>query len=71
MVGKAQVSMGDNSVKNSRIKIPKTHAQLHIIGRKSTQFQMNPMTDVGRVGKTRSLGRTAGWTDGRTEGRTE
>ena len=30
MVGKIEVSMGDNSLKNSRIKIPKSHAHLHI-----------------------------------------
>ena len=33
--------------KNSRIKILKPYAHLHIIGRKSTKFQMNPMKDVG------------------------
>ena len=46
--------MGDNSVQNSRIKILKPHAHLHIIGKKSTKFQMNPMKDVGRVAETRS-----------------
>ena len=40
------VSMGDNSIKNSRIKILKQHAHFHIIGRKSTKFQMNPMKGV-------------------------
>ena len=43
---KAYVSMGNNSVKNISIKNLKPHAHLHIIGRKSTQFQMNPMKDV-------------------------
>ena len=46
--------MGDNSIKNSRIKILKPHAHLHIIGRKSTKFQMNQMKDVGGVAETRS-----------------
>ena len=52
--------MGDNSVKNSQIKILKPHAHLHIIGRKSTKFQVNPMKDVGGVVD----GWTEGWTDG-------
>ena len=64
MAGK-YVSMGDNSVKNSGIKILKSNAHLHIIGRKSTKFQVNPMKDVGGVAETRSLGQTAGRTDGR------
>ena len=46
--------MGDNSVKNSRIKTLKPHAQLHIIGRKSSKFQMNPMKDVKGVVETTS-----------------
>ena len=46
--------MGDNSIKNSGIEILKPHAHLHIIGRKSTIFQMNPMKDVGGVAETRS-----------------
>ena len=41
--------MGDKSVKNSRIKILKPYAHLHIIGRKATKFQMNPMKVVGGV----------------------
>ena len=45
--------MGDNSVKNSRIKNPKPHAHFHIIGRKSTKFQVNLMKDVGGVAETR------------------
>ena len=53
MVGKVYVSMGDKSIKNSRIKILK-HAHLHIIGRKSTKFQMNPTEAVGGVAETRS-----------------
>ena len=32
----------------------KPHAHLHIIGRKPTKFQMNPMKDVGGVAETRS-----------------
>ena len=63
--------MGDNSVKNSRIKILKPHAHLHIIGRKSTKFQVNPMRDVGGVAETRSLGRPGGQTDGITHTRTD
>ena len=50
MVGKDYVSMGNNSIKNSRIKILKPHAHLHII---ETKFQMNPMKDV-RVAETKS-----------------
>ena len=46
--------MGDNSIKNSQIKILKSHAHLHIVGKKSTKFQMNPMKDVGGVVETRS-----------------
>ena len=49
-----KVSMGNNSIKNSRIKILKSHANLHIIEKKSTKFQVNPMKDVGGVAKTRS-----------------
>ena len=59
MVGKVKVSLGDNSVKNSQIKILKPNALLHIIGRKSTKFQVSPMKDVGRVAEIRSLKRTA------------
>ena len=59
--------MDDNSVKNSQIKIPKAYAHLHIIGRKSTKFQVNPMKDVGGVAETKYLGRTDGRADGRTE----
>ena len=33
---KANVSLGNYSIKNSSIKNPKPHAYLHIIGRKST-----------------------------------
>ena len=69
MVGKAKVNMGDKSVNNGRIEILKPHAHLHIIGRKSTKFQVNPMKDVGA--ETRSPGRTAGRTEGRTDGRTD
>ena len=60
--------MGDNSVKNSRIKILKPHVHLHIIGRKPTKFQVNSMKDVGGVAETSSLGRTVGRTEARTEG---
>ena len=59
--------MGDNSVKNSRIKILKSHAHLHIIGRKSTKFQVNPMKDVGGVAETRSLRRMDGITHTQTD----
>ena len=51
---KAYVSMGNNSVKNSSIENPKPQAHLHIIGRKSTKFQMNPTNDVGEVAEKRS-----------------
>ena len=71
MVGKVYVSKGDNSVKNSPIKILKTHAHLHIIGRKTIKFQANPMKYVGGVAETTSLGRTDGRTDGRTVRRTK
>ena len=53
----AYVSMGNNSIKNRSIKNPKPHAHLHIIGRKSTKFQMNLMKDVGGVAETRSWNR--------------
>ena len=39
--------------KNSLIKILKPHAHLHIIGRQSTKFQMNPMKDVEGAEETR------------------
>ena len=45
--------MGNNSMENSQIKIPNSHAHLHIKGRKSTKFQVNPMKNVG-VAETRS-----------------
>ena len=64
MVGKVKVSMSDKSVKNSRIKILKPYAHLHIIGRKSTEFQVNPMKDVGVV-------ETEGRTDRITHTRTD
>ena len=51
---KAYVSMGNNSIKNSQIIFLKAHAHLHIIGRKSSKFQMNPMKDVGGGADTRS-----------------
>ena len=62
--------MGDNSVKNSRIKNPKPHAHLHIIGRKSTTFQVNPMKDVGG-GCGDKISRTDGRKDGITHTRTD
>ena len=40
----------------------KPHAHLHIIGRKSTKFQVDPIKDVGVV-ETSSLGQTAGQTE--------
>ena len=46
--------MGNNSLKNSQIEIPKPYAHLHIIGRKSTKFQVNPIKDIGGVAETRS-----------------
>ena len=50
------VSMGNNSVKIVQSKIL-NHMHIfisfHIIGRKSTYFQMNPMKDVEGVAKTR------------------
>ena len=63
--------MGDSSVKNSRIKFIKPHAHLHIIGRKSTKFQANPMRDVGGVAETKSHGRMIGRMEVRTEGRAD
>ena len=65
MIGKVYVSLGDKSVKNSRIKILKPYAHLHIIGRKSTKFQVNPMKDVGGVVETE--GRTDRITHTRTD----
>ena len=47
------VTMGNNSVKNSSIKNSKTHAHLHIIGRESIEYQMNPMKNVEGVAETR------------------
>ena len=52
------------------VKILKPYAHLHIIGRKSTKFQVNPMKSLG-VAETSSLGRMTGRPDGRTDGRTE
>ena len=63
--------MGNNSVKISQIKILKSHANLHIIGRKTTKFQVNPMKDIGGVAETRSLGRPDGQMAGQVEGWTE
>ena len=51
---KANVSMGNNSVKNRSIKNPKPHAHLHIIERESTKFQMNLMKDITGVVETKS-----------------
>ena len=51
---KAYFSMGNNSVKKSSIKNHKPYAHLHIIGRQSTKFQMNPINDVGGDAETRS-----------------
>ena len=57
--------MGDNSVKSSKIKIlkPHPHAHLHIMGRKSTEFQLNLMKDVGGVVERSSFGRMDGRID--------
>ena len=60
---KSYVSMGNNSVQNTSIKNSKPHAHLHVIGRKSTKFQVNPLKDVGGVAETRSLE----WMEGRME----
>ena len=60
--------MGDNSVKNSLIKLLKPHGHFHVIGRKSTKFQANPMKDVGGVAETISLGRMDVRKDVRTDG---
>ena len=58
-------------IKNSCIKILKPHAHLHIIGRKSTKFQINLMKGVGGIVETRSLGGMDGRRDRQPEGRTE
>ena len=50
---KVYVSMGNYSVKKSSIKNPEPHAHLHIIGRKSTFFQIHLMKDVEGVVETR------------------
>ena len=55
--------MGNNSVRDGQIKIPKPNAHFPIIGRKSTKFQINPIKDVRGVAETRSR------TDGRMDGR--
>ena len=49
-------------------KFQKPHAHLHIIGRKSMRFQVNPMKDVEGVAETRSLGWTAGQMERQTDG---
>ena len=49
------VIMGNNSVKNSSIKNPNPCAHLHIAGRKSTKFQMYPMTDAEEIMDRQSL----------------
>ena len=59
-------SMGENSIKNSRIKIPRSNAHLQIIGRMSKKFQVNLMKDVGGVAETRSW--AAGQMDRRMDG---
>ena len=64
--------MGDNSVKNSRIKIQKQHAHLHIIGKKSTKFQRYPMKDIGGLRRQDLLdGRPDGRKDGITQTRAD
>ena len=55
MVGTESKSAWTVTKKNSQIKIPKPHAHLHIIGRKSTKFPMNLMKDVEGVKETRFL----------------
>ena len=64
MVGKVLISMGDNSVRNSQIKILKPNAHLCIIGRTSTKLQVNPMKDVEGAVEIRSLRWMTGGTDG-------
>ena len=60
--------MGNNSFKNSRIAIPKPHTHLHIIGRKCTKFQVNPVKDVGGVaGRDLSARRLDGITHTQTD----
>ena len=64
--------MGDNSVKNSRTKILKPHAHLHIIERKPKKIQVHLMNDVGGlVGQSLSDGRPDGQTDGITHTRSD
>ena len=67
MNSKVLASMGNNSINNNQIKILKPHAHLHIIGRKSTKFQVNLMKEVGGVAEIRFLRQKArGWIDGIT-----
>ena len=63
--------MGDNSIENSQIKILKLHAHFHIIGRKSTELQVNPMKDVEGVAETKSLRWMARRRDGITHTQTD
>ena len=42
------------TIKNSRIKILKHRAHLHLIGRKSIKFQISPLEDVGGIAETKS-----------------
>ena len=53
--GEEYCSMGSNSNKNIQIKILKSDADLCIIGRRYTKFQMSPMKDVEGVEETRFL----------------
>ena len=52
---KMYVIMGNNSVKNCSIKNPKPHTHLHIIGRKSALFQMNPLKNVEEIAETKIM----------------
>ena len=45
-------------------------SHLHVIRRRSSNFQVNPMKDVGGVADTRSLGRTDRRKDGRNNAHT-
>ena len=48
---KFRIRKGNKLVENSRIKIPKPHAHFHIIGRKSTKFQVNLMKMLEELGR--------------------
>ena len=67
MVGSVSVSISDT---NSRIKILKINAHLHIIGRKSTKYQVNPMKMYEELQRQDlSDGLPDGWMGRRMDGR--